>query len=179
MKLGLVCTNENRETVLEKIHSIGIEVYKKADLYVVEEGLHEGFLPCIVFRMDQLEELVDLLQSFTGSASSSKVVGMYNEEFYVVDHEQVLYFEATDSTVVCHTASEEYRVKEKLYQLEDRLPSDRYIKVNRSFIVNIDRVVKIIPWFNRRLLLKFDQSKKEVEVSKNYVGHFKEFLGMR
>lgn len=179
MRLGLVCRNEIREDLLKKFKSIGIEVYRNADLYVVEEGLHSGFLPCIVFTPDNLNLLLETLQLFSATTATSKIVGFRNDEYHLMNHDQILYFEAIDSSVLCHTATEMYRLKEKLYQLEERLPRERFIKVSRSFIVNIDSVTRIIPWFNRRLLLKFDHSKKEVEVSKNYVGHFKEFLGMR
>lgn len=179
MKLGLVCNNNIRDNVLEKFQSLGIEVYRKADLYVVEEGLHTGFLPCIVFHPEQLDELWEMLQAFAITSATSKIVGFKDEAYHVINHVSILYFEALDAGVLCHTATDVYRLKEKLYQLEERLPSDRFIKVSRSFIVHIDAVTRIIPWFNRRLLLKFERSKKEVEVSKNYVGHFKAFLGMR
>ncbi|UII56781.1 LytTR family transcriptional regulator DNA-binding domain-containing protein [Cytobacillus spongiae] len=179
MRVGLVCRNEIREELINRLKPYGIEIYREADLYMVEEGLHSGFLPCIVFDPNDLNRLGEILKPFAPTSATSKIIGSHNEEFYVIDHEQVLYFEAVDSAVLCHTAKEVYRLKEKLYQLEERLPNERFIKVNRSFIVNIDSVAKIIPWFNRRLLLKFVHSKKEVEVSKSFVGPFKEFLGMR
>ncbi|KGX86081.1 LytTR family DNA-binding domain-containing protein [Pontibacillus litoralis] len=179
MRLGLVCNNNNREELLGKFKSLGVEVYRNADLYIVEEGLHDGFMPCIVFHPNHLNDLLEVVRLFSMKTATSKIVGFLNEEYHVINHEDILYFEAVDSSVWCHTGTEVYRLKDKLYQLEERLPSDRFIKVSRSFIVHIDSVTRIIPWFNRRLLLKFEQSKKEVEVSKNYVGHFKEFLGMR
>lgn len=179
MKLGLVCNNNIRDEVLKKFQSLSIEVYQNADLYVVEEGLHTGILPCIVFHPYQLDDLWNMLQVFATTTITSKIVGFKDDAYHVISHEKILYFEAVDSGVLCHTGADIFRLKEKLYQLEARLPSDRFIKVSRSFIVHIDTVTRIIPWFNRRLLLKFEHSKKEVEVSKNFVGHFKEFLGMR
>lgn len=179
MKLGLVCNDHIRDEVLERFQSLGIEVYRNADLYVVEEGLHTGFLPCIVFHPNLLSDLCDMLQVFATSTTTSKVVGFKDNVYHVISHDEILYFEAVNSGVLCHTGVDVFELKEKLYQLEARLPSDRYIKVSRSFIVHIDAVSRIIPWFNRRLLLKFEHSRKEVEVSKNYVGRFKEFLGMR
>ncbi|NGP46532.1 LytTR family transcriptional regulator [Bacillaceae bacterium SIJ1] len=179
MRLGVVCNASIREEILEKCQSLGIEVYKNADLYVVEEGFHHSFLPCIVFHPEHLDELFTMLQMFATTTTSSKIVGTQDDAFYVISHDDILYFEAVDAGLLCHTATDVYRIKEKLYQLEARLPGDRFVKVSRSFIVNIDEVARIIPWFNRRLLLKFERSKKEVEVSKNYVGRFKAFLGMR
>lgn len=79
---------------------------------------------------------------------------------------------------VCVTPLGEYKVKEKLYELETSLPEDRFIRVSRSFIVNIENVSQIVPWFGRRLVLRFGNTKLEVEVSKNYSTAFKDFLGL-
>ncbi|MFD2672654.1 LytTR family DNA-binding domain-containing protein [Marinicrinis sediminis] len=179
MKLGLVCGNDIREEVVARLHAIGLDVFRQADLYVVEDGWHDSLTPCIVFHRDHLDELCDVLRLFASRAETSKIVGLRDEEYYVLSQDHILYFEAVDSHLLCHTADGVYRMKERLFQLEERLPGDRFIKVNRSYVVNIDNVSKIIPWFHRRLLLKFNDSKKEVEVSKNYVAAFKAFLGMR
>lgn len=179
MKLGLVCNQHIRDDALKKFHALGIEVYRSADLYVVEEGIHSGFLPCIVFHPKQLHALEDMLQVFATTTQTSKIIGFKDDAYHVINHKKILYFEAVAAGVLCHTREDVYRLKEKLYQLEARLPNERFIKVSRSFIVHIDAVTRIIPWFNRRLLLTFEHSKKEVEVSKSYVGNFKAFLGMR
>jgi DNA-binding LytR/AlgR family response regulator len=94
----------------------------------------------------------------------------------IIVHSRICYFEARNNAVYCVTADGEYRVKEKLYELETTLPEDRFIRISRSYIVNIENVSRIIPWFGRRLVLRFNNTKKEVEVSKNYASAFKAFL---
>ncbi|MEC3885783.1 hypothetical protein GLW00_06665 [Halobacillus litoralis] len=179
MKIGLVCEDRIREDVAAKVQELGVELYASADVYLVQEGLHQGLLPCIVFHPDNLDGLVDLLHHYVGKSVTSKVTGMLNDAYYILPHEDILYFEALDAVVLCHTSEETYHLKERLFQLENRLPGDQFVRVSRSFIVQINAVTKVIPWFNRRLLLTFAGSKKEVEVSKSYVKSFKAFLGMR
>ena len=70
-----------------------------------------------------------------------------------------------------------YRIKDKLYQLEEELAAEGFIRINKSEIVNILHIREIVPWFNGRLLLKLD-NKREVEVSRSYAGNFKDFLGL-
>ena len=69
-------------------------------------------------------------------------------------------------------------MKEKLYELEGKLPRSQFIRVSKSYIVNIGNVKEIIPWFGGRLILRFTSGNKEVEVSRSQVKSFKEFLGM-
>ena len=95
----------------------------------------------------------------------------------ILPYEQIQYFEARGNNTYCISRSGEYRVKEKLYELEGNLSQEKFIRVSKSFIVNIENVKEILPWFGRRLILRFTDSKSEVEVSKNYVKTFKDFLG--
>lgn len=183
MKLGLVCNNKIRDEVTACIQSIGIELFQDADLFVVEEGLHQSFSTCVIFSPADLDSLASTLKSlasiFNTEKTSEKIIGLKNEEYYMLDYNEILFFEANDSNVYCHSANSKYVIKGKLYNIENSLPRNQFVRINRSFIVNINSVKKIIPWFNRRLLLQFHGSKKEVEVSKNYVTNFKTFLGMR
>jgi len=183
MKLGLVCNNKIRDEVATCIQSLGIGLFQDADLFVVEDGFHQSFSTCIVFNPYNLNSLSEVLKSLSQvldtTKTSNRIVGIKNEEYYMLSYSDILYFEANESFVYCHSHNDRYLIKDKLYSVENSLPRNQFVRISRSFIININKVVKIIPWFNRRLLLQFHDSKKEVEVSKNYVTNFKTFLGMR
>ncbi|MEN8905928.1 MAG: LytTR family DNA-binding domain-containing protein [Clostridiales bacterium] len=179
MKLGLICNDKIRNNIIKEIESLHIELFQDADIFIVEEGLHNKFNPCIVFNSNDIKGLVKILTILSPNISYTKIVGLQNDEYCMIDFEKILYFESQNSNVHCHTSFDVFQVKYKLYQLENKLPNSNFIRISKSYIINIDNVVRIIPWFNRRLLLKFEDSKKEVEVSKNYVNQFKQFLGIR
>ena len=101
-----------------------------------------------------------------------------NDTLEILAYGRICFFEARGNITFCVTPEGEYRVKEKLYELEAILPEDRFIRVSRSYIANIQNVSQIVPWFGRRLVLRFNHTKAEVEVSKNYASSFKDFLGI-
>jgi two-component system LytT family response regulator len=45
-----------------------------------------------------------------------------------------------------------------------------------SYIVNIDKIVEIIPWFNSTYNLRFKGVKNEIPVSRSKVKEFKEIM---
>jgi DNA-binding LytR/AlgR family response regulator len=95
----------------------------------------------------------------------------------IIPFKEILYFEGKGNYAYCITVTGKYRIKEKLYELEKKM-NNEFIRVGKSFIVNITNIKEIIPWFGRRLLLKFTDNKSEIEVSKNYVKSFKSHLGI-
>ncbi|MGF7058536.1 LytTR family DNA-binding domain-containing protein [Brassicibacter mesophilus] len=179
MKLGLICQESTREEIINKCKHMGITFYNNPDIYLVEQGYENNHLPCFVFRRDELDKLIRVMETLTPKAQTNRIIGLEDETYHVIDVYDILHFEARSSYVICRTKKGEYKIKERLYEVEARLPDDQFIRTSRSFIVNIHKVSTIAPWFNRRLLLTFDDTEATVEVSKNYVTAFKTFLGMR
>ncbi len=114
----------------------------------------------------------------TEPAARSIIGRKANDTLEILSYGRICFFEARGNVTFCVTPDGEYRVKEKLYELETLLPEDRFIRVSRSYIANIQNVSQIVPWFGRRLVLRFNHTKAEVEVSKNYASSFKDFLGI-
>lgn len=119
------------------------------------------------------------IQAAAAEAGQRPIIGRKaNDTLEILSYARICFFEARGNVTYCVTPDGEYRVKEKLYELESMLPEDRFIRVNRSYIANIQNVSQIVPWFGRRLVLRFNHTKAEVEVSKNYASSFKDFLGI-
>lgn len=182
MKVGLVCSESTRAVLSELVSARNIEVDDSAGVCIVESGsdIPKGRI-AILFEWSVINGLMELLEQLSNEAGEKidNIVGKSGEDRYeVIPLTQVYFFEARGNNAWCITVNNEYRVREKLYELESKLPQNRFVRVGKSFIVNIGTVKEIIPWFGRRLVLKFIDSKKEIEVSKNYAKNFKDFLGM-
>ena len=91
---------------------------------------------------------------------------------------KVLYFEAVDRSVYAYTGSDIFRVKKTMYDIEDLVSNDHYVRISKSVIVNLRAVRKISPDSGRRLKLLLS-SGEWVIVSRNYVEDFKQSIGMK
>lgn len=188
MKLAINCSLNMRGVLKDLLSTRDIEVDEQSNICIVEAGCE---IPknkiAILFDTGNLGQLIELLDKLArvGDSSPNTIIGKSRDDSYqIISYPQVYYFEARGNNVFCIAACavrslpNEYRIKEKLYELEARLPKNRFLRVGKSHIVNIDNINEIIPWFGRRLILRFIDGKKEIEVSRNYVKNFKEFLGM-
>ena len=66
-----------------------------------------------------------------------------------------------------------------LKDVESRLSRSGFLRTNKSFLVNINMVKEIEPWFNDTYLLIMNHyEKEEVPVSRHYLKDFKTVMGI-
>lgn len=180
MQINLICSSQLKKLLTETIEARGLAITSQAKLTLVEKGCDfspEGLT--LIFDYQSLEDLCDFLDLLAKRPDNSKniIIGRRpdSEKFEIISYENIMYFEAEGNYVYCIAAEDKYRVKNKLFELESTLREQGFIRVSKSLLVNIINVTEIIPWFGSRLLLKL-KTKKEIQVSRNYVRIFKEYL---
>jgi two-component system LytT family response regulator len=83
--------------------------------------------------------------------------------------EKVMYFEADEKYTTLYSEEGAYIIESTLADLETRLPSGDFIRIHRKHIVNMNYILEIKKWFDRKLRLKIRGcEKKEFIVSRNY-----------
>lgn len=67
-------------------------------------------------------------------------------EVFIVAVEDIVYFEAQDDYVAIHTAERSHLKKETLSHLEQALDPQQFVRIHRSYLLNIDHLSKIEPY---------------------------------
>jgi two-component system LytT family response regulator len=94
------------------------------------------------------------------------------DRIFIVPEDEIVFFHAEDKYTFLNTADESTIIPFTLKELESRLDSDMFIRVHRSFIVNIEQIGLMHRWFGGRIRLKMKNG-KEITISQHYVGEFK------
>jgi len=76
---------------------------------------------------------------------SARVAVRVGEKFVVVRWQDVDWIEAADNYVKLHAGSKEFLLRETLASLEHQLDPERFARIHRSVIVQIDRIAEINP----------------------------------
>jgi two-component system LytT family response regulator len=66
----------------------------------------------------------------------------------LVKAEDLDWVEAADNYVNLHVGKESHLLRETMNSLEGRLPADRFVRISRSVIVNLDRIKELQPLFH-------------------------------
>lgn len=109
-------------------------------------------------------------------ASTDKIAVLVDERIVLLENDSIIYLESFEGKCKIKTMTDEYLVSDSLVVIEKKLQHPQFMRVHRSFIVNLDHIVEIHPWFNStyNLVLK---DKSKVPVSRTYIKEFKMHVG--
>lgn len=94
------------------------------------------------------------------------------DELRLVPVSEVLFFRAEDKYTVVRTREKEFLIKTPVKTLETRLDPDRFWRVHRSAIVNIERISSVKRSFTNQMLVCFDGLDDTIPVSRSYTHLF-------
>jgi DNA-binding LytR/AlgR family response regulator len=88
-----------------------------------------------------------------GTPRGRKVVGRTGSEYYLLDLDDVLAFQAEREIVWILTARQRYMATQTLHSVDDRLRGTVFQRVHRNALVNVNLVRKMSPLSSQRWLL--------------------------
>jgi len=102
------------------------------------------------------------------AAQRTKLLVRANNRNLIVDAQDLIYATIDDGTITVVTSHFEgqsnYRTIE---ELQSNLDPELFWRVHRSFLVNINKIREVIPWFKSSFQLKMDDKKQtEIPVSR-------------
>jgi two-component system LytT family response regulator len=128
-------------------------------------------------RAGNLDESIHrLLQTFRQSARrQNRLVVRSPGRVHFVPLNEIDWVESAGNYVLIHTGTKSHLLRETMTDLGKRLDSERFLRIHRSTIVNIDRVaeVRTSPTGDARVILS---NRKELPLSRRYRRRFEEFL---
>lgn len=108
--------------------------------------------------------------------SSSFLTVKTNDRWIPIPNEEIMYLEAQNRKTRIQSERINGFHKLNLSELELVLPKNTFIRVHRSYIVNIHFIAEILPDFHSTfLLIMKDRSK--IQVSQTYASQFRRSLG--
>ncbi len=106
---------------------------------------------------------------------NGKIAVLVNDRIILLTHDDILYLESSKGKCTIKMMEKEYQVSDPLVIMEKKLSNSHFLRVHRSYIVNIDQIAEIEPWFNstHNLIMK---NGSKVPVSRTYVKELKNIL---
>ncbi|MFQ5790911.1 MAG: LytR/AlgR family response regulator transcription factor [Acidobacteriota bacterium] len=125
--------------------------------------------------MHQIERILGTLEK---QSPLERLVVKVGERYMLVSSKDIIYATVADGVV--SIATDKWTGTSNLRTLEElatSLDPALFWRVHRSYIVNMQRIKEVIPWFNRTIQLKMaDKSETEIPVSRSQTRRLKEHL---
>ncbi len=95
----------------------------------------------------------------------------------LIDPQDLLYVTAEGRYASLVTEEKIWPTTFSLQEIEERLDPVQFLRTHRAFLVNLDRIKEVIPWFNGTYKIMLDKAgTAEIPVSRTYVKALKERL---
>ena len=130
---------------------------------------------------DKLETLVRMLES--QKPQTSKILLKAAGRLFLVDQKDICFASIEDgiiSVATTGTASMEGQSNcRTLEELLDSLDPNVFWRAHRSYLVNINRIKEVVPWFKSSYQLRMDDKKQtEIPVSRAQTKRLRELFGL-
>jgi two-component system, LytTR family, response regulator len=123
----------------------------------------------------RLLELVRELKP-PASARRERMVIKSAGRLFFLRTDEIDWVEAAGNYVKLHVATEEHLLRETMNGIEQKLDPDRFFRIHRSRIVNMERIRELQPWFNGEYVVILRNGTK-LTLSRGYREKLQERLG--
>jgi len=131
-------------------------------------------------KLDALLRLVEEQKHVGPRAHTGKVVVRAQNRLLLVDQKEICFAAIEDGTITVVTPTVEGHSNcRTLEELQDQLDPEAFWRVHRSYLVNIQHIREVVPWFKSSYQLRMDDPKKtEIPVSRAQTKRLRELFNL-
>ena len=149
----------------------------------VNTNISKEFNDAIIKVEVTAPEITEDIQKFLNSISQiakkkEEIVATKNNEIFLLKSKNVFYFYSDEKNNFAKTNDGIYKIKERLYELEENLDKKKFIRISNSCIINIDQTKCFDVSQIGSLFAKMQDDTKQ-EASKRKIKNVMKFLNER
>ena len=116
---------------------------------------------------DQVNKIIQIL-----STNYYNIIGKKDGDNYVLNLDDIFYFEAVDNHVFAYCEKDIHEVTYKIQELTDMLNQTYFIQTSRTIVLNIKKIKKVTTLVNGRILAVLNNNEKMI-ITRVYAQKFK------
>jgi two-component system, LytTR family, response regulator LytT len=129
---------------------------------------------------DKIDRLVNMLEKNRQGPQKTKLIVKAAGRLHLVDSDEVIYASIEDGVISIVTRDFEgqsnFRTVE---ELQSNLDPRTFWRVHRSYLINVNRIKEVVPWFKSSFQLKMaDRKQTEIPVSRAQTRKLREILNL-
>jgi len=165
-----------------------IEAFELGAVDYILKPFEEKRIAKTIMRIENLKnnqtewnKAVDRLSHFLESKKIFKKLPVQKRAGVIsfIPYSEILYCEASEGGVKVFTLKDEYYFDGTLTELETRLKDEGFMRIHKSYIVNLKRIEAVMPWFKGTYWIVIEGTKTQIPVSKSIIKELKEILGIK
>lgn len=155
-----------------------LQAVERARLRLQEQTAETRPVPAGDLRMDVLLKLIE--QQQTPRSQSGKIVLQSGSRLLLIDQKEICFASIDEGVISVVTPSIEGQSKcRTLEELFDQLDPGLFWRAHRSYLVNINHIREVVPWFKSTYQLRMsDKKQTEIPVSRAQTRRLRELFNL-
>ena len=134
--------------------------------------------PEIIILTDKMTDDIDRIFKMLSDEKSQIIAGIKNDKVEVLEPNDIIRVYANSKKVFAVTDKGEYMLRLRLYEAEERLSLNQFVRISKSEIINLKKVNNFDLNFAGTICVRFFNN-EVTYVSRRYVSEIKRVLGVR
>ncbi len=134
--------------------------------------------PEIIILTDKMTDDIDRIFKMLSDEKSQIIAGIKNDRVEVLEPNDIIRVYANSKKVFAVTDKGEYMLRLRLYEAEERLSLNQFVRISKSEIINLKKVNNFDLNFAGTICVRFFNN-EVTYVSRRYVCEIKKVLGVR
>ena len=134
-------------------------------------------IPKVIILTDKVTEEINSLAARLSEEAPQLISGFRDSVLKILEQEEIIRVYSSDGKIIAATDDGEYFLRQRLYEMEERLDSSRFVRISNSEIINLKKVKSFDMSFAGTICVSMTDS-TVTYVSRRYVSKIKKILGV-
>lgn len=134
-------------------------------------------LPKVIILTDKITDEVNAIVSRLSEEAPKVIAGFREDVLRIIEPDEIKRIYSSGGKVFAETDDGEYTLRQRLYEMEERLDNSRFVRISNSEIINLQRVRCFDMNLVGTICVSFTDS-GTTYVSRRYVTKIKKILGV-
>lgn len=130
----------------------------------------------VIFTDKVTDEITELVRQLSDERSSV-IAGFKDDTAELLEHNDIFRIYASNGKVYAETANDTFTLRLRLYEAEQRLDNQIFVRISNSEIINLKKVTNFDLSFVGTICVKLSNG-TVTYVSRRYVAKIKQILGI-
>lgn len=124
------------------------------------------------------DEVEQLIKTRYKDKKASRLPLWKNDRIHLVNPNDIDYVETKDGETILYTKKGVFISSDSLTHYEEILTPYNFFRCHRSYLINLEDITEVIPWFNNTYAVKIAHYEEPIPVSRRNIKTFKEILNL-
>lgn len=134
-------------------------------------------IPKVIILTDKVTEEINALVARLSEEAPQLISGFRDNVLRILEQDEIIRVYSSDGKIIAVTDEGEYFLRQRLYELEERLDNTKFVRISNSEIINLKRVKSFDLSFVGTICVSLNNS-EITYVSRRYVSKIKKILGV-